>query len=161
MRQPLDNFIRFRHHWPGCFFPPSVCPQLDPKPPETEQGSPLVPADQKQKHSQNKKRKETKWILLFVLTMGNYEERFYLYKQRVGEKWQLPQCSSTQAFAFSTDAERRTMSRWLSAVWLLLTLHRACARRHGHTHTHAHTLPAALLTERCSSGAGCVQTPRS
>lgn len=155
MRQPLDNFIRFRHHWPGCFFPPSVCPQLGPKPPETEQGSPLVPADQKQKHSQKgKKRKETKWILLFVLTMGNYEERFYLYKQRVGEKGQLPQCSSTQAFAISTDAERGAMSRWLSA----------CARRHGHTHTCPHvtrgfTHRAMFLRYRLCSDTSLLANP--
>lgn len=104
--------------------------------------------------SEWKKRKETKWILLFVLTMGNYEERFYLYKQRVGEKGQLPQCSSTQAFAFSTDAERRAMSRWLSA----------CARRHGHTHTCPHvtsgfTHRAMFLRYRLCSDTSLLANP--
>lgn len=76
--------------------------------------------------------------------MGNYEEPFYLHKQRVGEEWQLPQGSSTQAFAFST-AESQTMSCLLSPQ----------------TRTHAALLGAGELTERCFSGTGCVWTPRS
>lgn len=57
------------------------------------------------------KKDEKQSIILFAFTMRNYEEQFYLYKQCMGKKGQLPQGSSTQASAFSTDAEGQTNKR--------------------------------------------------
>lgn len=151
MRQPLNNFIRFRHHWPGCFFPPSVCPQLGPKPPETEQGSPLVPEDQKQKHSQNEKK-------------GKKQNEYSC----LCSQWE----TMRSGFTFTNSAWARK-GNFLSALplkpLLFLQMQKdepwAAGCQHAHadtdTHTHAHMLQAALLTERCSAGTGCVQTPRS
>lgn len=78
------------------------------------------------------REKDRKQKAFFVFWMENYEEQFYLHKQRMGQKGQLPQRSSTQAFAF-TAVESQTMSCWLSTAWLKSSMH-------AHTHTHTTVL---------------------
>lgn len=77
--------------------------------------------------------------------LWNQNQNAHLDKQRVGQKWQLPERSSTQTFAPSGKEKGKTKTSvpsWPMSLAL------------GYSH-------GALLTQRCPAGSDCARTPRS